>query len=147
MTLKFALLSCLILNATIASADININVDRKVHSETPLQQVTLLTQEQYDQQIEQYIAQVNETKKNLDGPEAEADATLQKKALCQRIQAYEGIYALSEQNNTLKNAAMMQYVAKAFLDRQQQSLKSSGMGEKGFCVVKQDQPNDFVSSR
>ncbi len=95
-----------------------------------------LSQEQYNQRIQQYTDQVNATKHILDEDDLKVDATEQRKAFCSRLEAYQGIAALSQQNIGLDTANMMLIIANNFLDRQKQSIEQSGMTLAVFCSNK-----------
>ncbi|WP_086191655.1 hypothetical protein [Acinetobacter sp. ANC 3832] len=94
-----------------------------------------LTQVEYNQLIQQYTNQVNETKKILDEPEAHSNATMQKQAFCSRIEAYEHIAHLSKENTELETANIMFTIAHNFLERQKQSFIDSGMTAQVFCAA------------
>lgn len=95
-----------------------------------------LTQEQYNQRIQMYTNQVNATKHILDEEDVKVDATEQRKAFCSRLEAYQGIAVLSQQNIELDTANMMSMIANNFLDRQKQSIEQSGMTLAVFCSNK-----------
>lgn len=95
-----------------------------------------LTQEQYNQRIQQYTNQVNATKPILDDENVKIDATEQGKAFCSRIDAYQEIAKLSQDNIGLETANMMLMIAENFLDRQRQSIEQSGMTLDVFCAKK-----------
>lgn len=92
-----------------------------------------LTQTQYNQLIAHFTKEVNATKKILDESE-NADASAQKQAFCARLNAYQHIAQLSQNNLQLETASVMLMVANQFLDRQKQSLVESGMTEQVFCA-------------
>jgi hypothetical protein len=146
MKFKLAILCFMTLSATIASAQLHVNVDRKLQPESNVITSTeQLSQQQYDEKIEAYISEVNETKLILDEAEpASIRADEQKQALCKRIRAYRNIFNLSEQNPSLDTATTMKYVAQAFLSRQKQSFESAGMTESYFCGAEK---SDFVKSK
>ena len=146
MKLKLAILCFSILSSTIAFAQLHVSVDKKLQPEPNAAiSVEQLSQQQYDQKIEIYISEVNETKKILDEAEpASIRADEQKQALCKRIRAYRNIFNLSEQNPNLDTATTMKYVAQAFLERQKQSFESAGMTESYFCGAEK---TDFVKSK
>lgn len=73
-----------------------------------------------EDKLVQYITIVNDTKQVLDEPNAIVSEQKQKYALCQRIQAYQGILQLSEQHPQMENAAVMKLIAQNYLNRQQQ---------------------------
>ena len=93
----------------------------------------LLSQQQYDQLIQQYTDQVNATKQILDNEAVVQDPQALRQAFCTRMQAYHQIQAISKQNPQLDGASTMLLVAAHFLDRQQQSMQASGMTEQVFC--------------
>ena len=93
----------------------------------------LLSQQQYDQLIQQYTDQVNATKQILDSDDADQEPQALRQAFCTRMQAYHQIQAISKQNPQLDGASTMLLVATHFLDRQQQSMQASGMTEQFFC--------------
>ena len=93
-----------------------------------------LTQEQYNQRIQQYTTQVNATKLILDEENVKIDATEQHKVFCSRIDAYQGIAKLSQENIELETANMMLMIAENFLGRQRQSIEQSGMTLDVFCA-------------
>ena len=94
-----------------------------------------LTQVEYNQLIQQYTNQVNETKKILDEPEAHSNVTMQKQAFCSRIEAYEHIANLSKENTELETANIMFTIAHNFLERQKQNFIDSGMTAQVFCAA------------
>ena len=94
-----------------------------------------LTQVEYNQLIQQYTNQVNETKKILDEPEAHSNVTMQKQAFCSRIEAYEHIANLSKENTELETANIMFTIAHNFLERQKQTFIDSGMTAQVFCAT------------
>lgn len=99
-------------------------------------EVAKLTQAEYDHQIQQYTDQVNATKAVLDDPDSHADTVEQRKAFCARLEAYQSILKISQQNNQLENANMMLMIANRFLTQQQESLADSGMNSSAFCGSK-----------
>ena len=92
-----------------------------------------LTQQQFDQKLDEYTEIVNQSKKVLDGEQKNTDAEVQKKAFCSRLDAYENILRLSKENHQLENAYLMGVIAERYLSRQKQSMNSSGMTERFFC--------------
>lgn len=96
----------------------------------------VLTQQDYDQKVEQHRQVIQQTKVILDDPESKADAKTQSQALCDRLNAYEQIAQLSQDNPTLDLAPMMLMVARTYLDKQQKSLTKSGMTSGAFCAGK-----------
>ncbi|WP_086206577.1 hypothetical protein [Acinetobacter sp. ANC 4648] len=97
--------------------------------------VQTLSQDQYNQLLQQYTAQVNETKKILDDPKVKFDAATQKQAFCTRLTAYQQIADMSKANITLESASIMLMAANSFLERQKQSFIDSGMTEQVFCAL------------
>lgn len=95
-----------------------------------------LTQEQYDQRIQTYTDQVNETKHILDEAHSTITAIEQHQAFCSRLDAYEAIARISKENLELDTANMMLVIANNFLDRQKQSIEQSGMTFERFCSIK-----------
>lgn len=93
----------------------------------------MLTQAEFDQQLNAYTKIINESKKLLDSGNQQADAEAQKAALCRRLSAYHAILALAEAHAELESAAIMKYVASRYLERQKQSLDRSGMTERFVC--------------
>ncbi len=105
-----------------------------------------MTQEQYDQYITEQTARVNETKVILDEPHIEQtkpSLSNERQALCNRIQAYQNILQASRDNNQLNMAAMMMTIAQNYLERQNQSMHSSGMSISTFC---QSRAEEFAES-
>lgn len=98
----------------------------------PLTQAAL-SQQQFDQKLDEYTAVVNQSKKVLDGEQKNVDADVQKKAFCSRLDAYENILRLSKENPKLENAYLMGVIAERYLSRQKQSMNSAGMTERFFC--------------
>ncbi|WP_173910610.1 hypothetical protein [Acinetobacter sp. Marseille-Q1618] len=92
-----------------------------------------LTQDQYNQLIDQFTNEVNATKKVLDESE-NADASAQKQAFCTRLYAYQQIADISKNNLNLDTANMMLIIANQFLERQKQSFIASGMTQEVFCA-------------
>lgn len=102
-----------------------------------------MTQEQYDQYIAEQTSIVNETKAILDKPHTELgkpSISTERQALCDRIQAYQNILKASQENSQLNMASMMTMVAQNYLDRQNQSMNSSGMTTGVFCKSRAEQP-------
>ncbi|MFV5490169.1 hypothetical protein [Acinetobacter sp. ASP199] len=102
-----------------------------------------MTQEQYDQYIAEQTSIVNETKAILDKPHTESgkpSISTERQALCDRIQAYQNILKASQENSQLNMASMMTMVAQNYLDRQNQSMNSSGMTTGVFCKSRAEQP-------
>lgn len=95
-----------------------------------------LTQEQYDQRIQTYTDQVNETKHILDEEHSTITAIEQHQAFCSRLDAYQAIARISKENLELNTANMMLMIANNFLDRQKQSIEQSGMTLERFCSIK-----------
>ncbi|ELW77663.1 MULTISPECIES: hypothetical protein [Acinetobacter] len=99
-------------------------------------QTQKLTQDEYNQRIQNYIAQVNATKQILDDEiMGNQDADQQRKAFCSRLEAYQGIAQISQENLQLDTANMMLMIANDFLDRQKQSMQISGVALEKFCLV------------
>ena len=92
-----------------------------------------LTQQQFDQKLDEYTKIVNESKKVLDGEQKDPDAEVQKKAFCGRLDAYENILRLSKENPQLEGAYLMGVIAERYLSRQKQSMNSAGMTDRFFC--------------
>lgn len=92
-----------------------------------------LTQDQYNQLIDQFTNEVNATKKVLDESE-NADASAQKQAFCTRLYAYQQIADISKNNLNLDTANTMLIIANQFLERQKQSFIASGMTQEVFCA-------------
>ena len=102
-----------------------------------------MTQEQFDQYIAEQTRVVNETKAILDEPHTASDKpsiSTERQALCDRIQAYQNILKASQENSQLNMASIMAMVAQNYLDRQNQSLNSSGMPKSVFCKSRAEQP-------
>lgn len=102
-----------------------------------------MTQEQFDQYIAEQTRVVNESKAILDEPHTASDKpsiSTERQALCDRIQAYQNILQASKENSQLKMASMMAMVAQNYLDRQNQSMNSSGMTTGVFCKSRAKQP-------
>lgn len=97
--------------------------------------VQKLSQTQYDQRLQQYTVQINETKKVLDDPSAKSDAATQKHAFCTRLKVYQQIADMSQANIKLGGANIMLMAANSFLERQKQSFTDSGMTEQVFCAA------------
>lgn len=95
-----------------------------------------LTQAAYDLKMNEYTAVINQTKTVLDNPEYDANLKAQNLAFCERLNAYQNILKLSEENPQLERAILMQTVAKMYLSRQMQSLTDSGMTQQVFCAKK-----------
>ena len=108
--MKLKLAGCLLCTASLSHAEV-------------------LTQQAYDQKIQQ-------TKAILDQPDRQADAKQQSQALCERLNAYEQIASLSKENLSLEMASVMLMASQNFLDRQKSSLGDSGMTASGFCAGK-----------
>ncbi|MCX5467401.1 hypothetical protein [Acinetobacter nematophilus] len=95
-----------------------------------------LTQDEYNQRIQKYTAQVNATKQILDDEVMEdQDPNQQRKAFCSRLEAYQGIAQISQENLQLDTANMMLMIAHDFLDRQKQSMQVSGAVLEKFCLI------------
>lgn len=95
-----------------------------------------LTQDEYNQRIQTYTAQVNATKQILDDEVTEEqDPNQQRKAFCSRLEAYRGIAQISQENLQLDTANMMLMIANDFLDRQKQSMQVSGAVLEKFCLI------------
>lgn len=92
-----------------------------------------LSEDDFNQQIQQHIDIVNQTKNILDHPDSLASAEAQQQALCQRIHAYQDIVKLSNEHPQFENAMLMKLVAQNFLERQKVSLQSSGLNEGAIC--------------
>ena len=92
-----------------------------------------LTQQQFDQKLDEYTEIVNESKKVLDGEQKDTDTSVQKKAFCNRLDAYENILRLSKENPKLDGAYLMGVIAERYLTRQKQSMTSAGMTDRFFC--------------
>src|SRR5690606_33678794 len=94
-----------------------------------------MTQAQYDQYITEQTDIVNNTKAILDEPHAQnkSNISTERQALCNRIQAYENILKVSQENSQLNMAATMTMIAQNYLGRQNQSMNSSGMTRGVFC--------------
>ncbi len=95
-----------------------------------------LTQQAYDAKIQQYTDIVNQTKSILEEHSAQADGAVQSQAFCDRLNAYEQIAKLSQENIQLELAPVMLMAAQRYLDRQQASLTKSGMTSAVFCAGK-----------
>lgn len=89
---------------------------------------------EYEQKLAQYIATVNETKLILDTPESTSNIQSQKYALCQRIEAYQGILKLVEQYPEAENSQLMKMIAQNYLDKQLAGFQHSGISEKSLCI-------------
>ncbi|WP_151961148.1 hypothetical protein [Acinetobacter bereziniae] len=99
-------------------------------------QTQKLTQDEYNQRIQNYTAQVNATKQILDDEiMGNQDADQQRKAFCSRLEAYQGNAQISQENLQLDTANMMLMIANDFLDRQKQSMQISGVALEKFCLV------------
>lgn len=92
-----------------------------------------LSEDDFNQQIQQYIDIVNQTKTILDDPDTLASIEAQQQALCQRIHAYQDIVKLSNEYPKFENAMLMKWVAQHYLERQKVSLQSSGLNEGAIC--------------
>lgn len=109
-----------------------------------------MIQEQYDQYIAEQTRIVNETKTVLDEPhtaEQKPSINTERQALCDRIQAYQNILKASQENSQLNMASMMATIAQNFLDRQNQSMNSSGMTFGVFCKNREERPADDDKSK
>ena len=95
-----------------------------------------LPQQDYDRQIQHYTQLIQKTKAILDEPDSAADADAQSQAFCDRLNAYQQIVKLSQENLKLDLAPMMLKISQAYLEKQQQSLSSSGMTAGVFCAGK-----------
>ena len=95
-----------------------------------------LPQQDYDRQIQHYTQLIQKTKAILDEPDSAADADTQSQAFCDRLNAYQQIARLSQENLKLDLAPMMLKISQAYLEKQQQSLSSSGMTAGVFCAGK-----------
>ena len=95
-----------------------------------------LSQNQYDELIDQYTTQILASKEIIDNPASTADNETKTKVFCQRLEAYEKIKSLSEENLNLDLAQQMLMASNLFLDKQKQSLLSSGVSDKFFCQNK-----------
>lgn len=89
---------------------------------------------EYEQKLAQYIATVNETKLILDTAESTSNIQSQKYALCQRIEAYQGILKLVEQYPEAENSQLMKMIAQNYLDKQLAGFQHSGISEKSLCI-------------
>lgn len=89
---------------------------------------------EYEQKLAQYIATVNETKLILDTPESTSNIQSQKYALCQRIEAYQGILNLVQQYPEAENSQLMKMIAQNYLDKQLTGFQHSGISEKSLCI-------------
>lgn len=101
------------------------------------QTIRPLADAEFNRQLQTYIDSVNQTKAILDDPNAQSNAEVQKKALCQRIQAYQNIAQLSQEHPENDNAELMRKVAENYLTRQKQSFEHSGWNVHVFCDLKQ----------
>lgn len=102
-----------------------------------------MTQEQFDQYIAEQTRVVNDSKAILDEPHTASDKpsiSTERQALCDRIQAYQNILKASQENSQLNMASIMAMVAQNYLDRQNQSMNSSGMTTGFFCKSRAEQP-------
>ncbi len=102
-----------------------------------------MTQEQFDQYIAEQTRVVNDSKAILDEPHTASDKpsiSTERQVLCDRIQAYQNILKASQENSQLNMASMMAMVAQNYLDRQNQSMNSSGMTTSVFCKSRVEQP-------
>lgn len=108
-----------------------------VGNPTFAEQVTQkLTQDEYNQRIQEYTDQVNSTKHILDEEiQTQQNAAQQRKAFCSRLEAYQAIAQISKENSQLETANMMLIIANNFLDRQKQSMQASGMTLEAFCLI------------
>ena len=102
-------------------------------NESVLQPIRLLSQTDFDHQIELYTAQINETKLILDVEDSTVSPEQQTKAFCTRLHAYQRILEISQENAALNMAGIMQTVAERYLQQQQESMQSSGLNESAFC--------------
>ena len=102
-------------------------------NESVLQPIQLLSQADFDHQIELYTAQINETKLILDAEDSTASPEQQTKAFCTRLHAYQRILQISQENAALNMAGIMKMVAGRYLQQQQESMQSSGLNESAFC--------------
>ena len=101
-----------------------------------LSHAEVLTQQAYDQKIQQHMQVIQHTKAILDQPDSQADAKQQSQALCERLSAYEQIALLSKENPSLEMASVMLMASQNFLDRQKASLGDAGMTASVFCAGK-----------
>ena len=111
----------------LCGAVLSVQCVAESHSKT-------LSQAQFDQRIQMYTDQVNATKHILDEENVTVDATEQRRAFCSRLEAYQEIAELAQQNIGLDTANMMLIIANNFLDRQKQSMAQSGMTVGVFCA-------------
>ncbi|OBX27891.1 hypothetical protein [Acinetobacter gandensis] len=102
-------------------------------NESVLLPIRLLSQTDFDHQIELYTAQINETKLILDVEDSTVSPEQQTKAFCTRLNAYQRILEISQENAALNMAGIMQTVAERYLQQQQESMQSSGLNESAFC--------------
>ena len=102
---------------------------------TPLfaQQALDLSEAEFNQNLQIQIDIVNQTKSILDDPNLSSSLKEQGKALCQRIQAYQKVAALSEDYPQFETSSFYQMVAKRYLAQQKQSFEASGMNISSFC--------------
>ena len=96
----------------------------------------VLTQTDYDQQIQHHMQIIQQTKAVLDEPNSKADANQQSQAFCDRLNAYEQIAKLSKDNANLEMASIMLMASQSFLDKQKARLGGSGMTAEVFCAGK-----------
>ena len=95
-----------------------------------------LTQAEYNQQLAIQTKIVNQSKLVLEGENATQDVQRQKKAFCERLNAYREIARISDENPELDQAYLMGIIAHRYLDQQKQSMGGNGITEQYFCGTK-----------
>ena len=76
------------------------------------------------------------TKVVLDSEDTSSTFAEQNKAFCERINAYQDIKKISEENKQLENASHMLLAANYYLERQSKSLELGGFSDSAFCKRK-----------
>ena len=92
-----------------------------------------LSQEKYDALLNQYMQIIQNTKVVLDSDDANSTFAEQNKAFCERINAYQDIKKISEENKQLENASHMLLAANYYLERQSKILELGGFSDSAFC--------------
>lgn len=95
-----------------------------------------LTQEKYDSLLNQYMQIIQNTKVVLDSEDTKSTFAEQNEAFCERINAYQDIKKISEQNKQLENSSHMLLAANYYLERQSKSLELGGFSDSTFCKRK-----------
>lgn len=95
-----------------------------------------LTQEKYDILLNEYMIIIQNSKAILEDDTIQATEKEKNKVFCERIDAYEQIKKISEENKHLDNASNMWIASNFYLERQKKSLQLSGFSDVGFCKIK-----------